>query len=96
MLKFRVSDWLDDWYVLEGTGTWTCIEGNKEEMLGVAKAIREKAHYWAARCCVDATTSNEVRFACPASQEEDEGYGYEFTDEDAVKLAKEIEDYFGG
>lgn len=46
------TEWLDDWYSLEGGSNWASIEGPAEEWLAIAAALRARGSASFKRCAV--------------------------------------------
>ena len=88
MLAFKKSKYSDNWYYIEDTGVQYSVEGDAQDMLQIAKAIREKSYYYGSRCAID-MDGDEFCFECPRSSEE--GFGHRFTHEEVLKIAAQIE-----
>lgn len=51
-LQLTKSEWIDDWYVLEGGCNWASVEGTAEEWHELARAMKKKANKSFKRCAV--------------------------------------------
>jgi hypothetical protein len=85
IIYLKKSEYIRDWYLIEGTGNQACIEGTSQEMLEIAEAIENRTSISFRRCAVYASKTY-AKFESPRNSTE----ASEVSLEEADQLAKEI------